>query len=61
MRALHLEKENMDLRTELLDARHELSQLRVSSNLKMRSTLIFLRKHNLTNRFTLIHLQRMFV
>ena len=30
MRALHLEKENMDLRTELLDARHELSQLRVS-------------------------------
>jgi len=28
MRALHLEKENMDLRTELLDARHELSQLR---------------------------------
>ena len=33
MRALHLEKENMDLRTELLDARHELSQLRVSFDL----------------------------
>merc|ERR1712242_522261 len=28
LRALHLEKENVDLRSELLDARHELSQLR---------------------------------
>ena len=30
LRALHLEKENVELRSELLEARHELSRLRVS-------------------------------
>ena len=29
LRALHLEKENIDLRTELVEARQELSSLRV--------------------------------